>query len=87
MSATRRVAVAMMVCDGPCAASCEASAPILGDDPIALEQAHRVARRNACVLAEQVGWRVAEHGKRAPDLCPSCAERWDKAVAAKEAAA
>lgn len=65
----------------PCPVVCEASAPIFGDDALALEQANRLARRNAVVMAETLGWRVSASGEPAHDLCPRCAARADRGVA------
>jgi hypothetical protein len=59
----------------PCPVVCEASAPLLGDDAIDLEQATRRARRNAVALAESLGWAVSPSGKPVRDLCPACAAK------------
>lgn len=74
-----RVAVAALVCDGPCCVdvgleptTCEASAPIRGDGPVELEQAHRAARLKAVLLAESLGWDVSASGRPVMDLCPRC---------------
>ena len=55
-----------------CAAECSASAPIRGDGPVELEQAHRAARLAAVKLAESLGWDVSASGKPVRDLCPRC---------------
>lgn len=56
----------------PCPITIEASAPILGEDAAALEQAHRAARRNVLVLADRSGWSTSPSGAPERDLCPRC---------------
>lgn len=55
-----------------CGTECSASAPIRGDGPVELEQAHRAARLAAVKLAESLGWDVSASGKQVRDLCPQC---------------
>lgn len=65
-----RVFTVSLGCNG-CPAEVLGTAPIRGDDDVAIEQARRAARRHACVLAESLGWAVAPHGYER-DLCPAC---------------
>jgi len=67
---TRRTFTVALGCNG-CPDEVIGAAPICGDDDVAIEQARRAARRDACVKAEALSWAVAPHGYER-DLCPRC---------------
>jgi len=57
-----------------CGAEVQGEHVVRGHRPATTEEiqiAERIARRNACVEAERIGWSVAPHGQDR-DLCARC---------------